>query len=51
MAEQIIAKYIRLSLDDAQTDSMSIESQRLLLDKYILDSDLTGAVRDRKSVV
>lgn len=46
MAEQIIAKYIRLSLDDAQTDSMSIESQRLLLDKYILDSDLTGAVRE-----
>lgn len=46
MAEQIIAKYIRLSLDDAQTDSMSIEHQRLLLDKYILDSDITGPVRE-----
>lgn len=46
MAEQIIAKYIRLSLDDSQTDSMSIESQRLLLDKYILDSDLSGTVRE-----
>ena len=46
MAEQIIAKYIRLSLDDAQTDSMSLSHQRLLLDKYIADSDLTGPVRE-----
>lgn len=46
MAEPIIAKYIRLSLDDAQTDSMSLGHQRLLLDKYIADSDLTGSVRE-----
>jgi len=37
----IIAKYIRLSMDDAKTDSMSIENQRLLLNKRIavLDTD------------
>lgn len=46
MAEPIIAKYIRLSLDDAQTDSMSLAHQRLLLDKHIADSDLTGPVRE-----
>ena len=46
MAEPIIAKYIRLSLDDAQTDSMSLGHQRLLLDKHIADSDLTGPVRE-----
>ncbi len=46
MAEQIIAKYIRLSLDDAQTDSMSLGHQRLLLDKHIADSNLTGPVRE-----
>ena len=46
MAEPIIAKYIRLSLDDAQTDSMSLAHQRLLLDKYIADSDFSGPVRE-----
>ena len=44
MVEQTIAKYIRLSLDDAKTDSLSIENQRLLLDEYILNSDMDGEV-------
>ena len=46
MADLIIAKYIRLSLDDSRTDSMSLEHQRLLLDQYITDSDLDGPVRE-----
>jgi DNA invertase Pin-like site-specific DNA recombinase len=33
-------KYIRLSQEDAKTDSLSIENQRLLLDRYILESDM-----------
>lgn len=44
MAEPIIAKYIRLSLDDTHTDSMSLGHQRLLLDQYIAESDLDGSV-------
>ena len=35
MSGYAIAKYIRLSLDDALTDSLSIPHQRLLLDGYI----------------
>ncbi len=46
MADLIIAKYIRLSLDDSHTDSMSLGHQRLLLDQYIADSDLDGPVRE-----
>ena len=46
MADLIIAKYIRLSLDDSHTDSMSLEHQQLLLDQYIADSDLDGPVRE-----
>ncbi len=46
MDKQILAKYIRLSLDDTQSDSMSIEHQRLILDKYILDSELDGPVQE-----
>ena len=46
MADLIIAKYIRLSLDDGHTDSMSLGHQRLLLDQYIADSDLDGPVRE-----
>ncbi len=42
MDKMVIAKYIRLSLDEAQTDSLSIQSQRLLLDQYLMDSDLDG---------
>jgi DNA invertase Pin-like site-specific DNA recombinase len=43
MAEYTIAKYIRLSLDDNVTDSMSIENQRLILDKHIADMDIPNA--------
>ncbi|MDL2258456.1 recombinase family protein [Eubacteriales bacterium OttesenSCG-928-K08] len=43
MAKAILAKYIRLSLDDAQTDSMSIENQRKLLNQHIADIDIKGA--------
>lgn len=40
LGKLIIAKYIRLSMDEAQSDSLSIENQRLLLDQYLLDSDM-----------
>jgi hypothetical protein len=43
MGEYTIAKYIRLSLDDNITDSMSIENQRLILDKHIADMDIPNA--------
>ena len=46
MADLIIAKYIRLSLDDSHTDSMSLGHQRLLLDQYIADFNLDGPVRE-----
>ena len=39
MDDYVVAKYIRLSLDDKQTGSMSISSQRKILDRYILDLD------------
>jgi len=35
MNEYVIAKYIRLSLDDAISESMSIPNQRVLLDRHI----------------
>ena len=31
----VVAKYLRLSIEDSKTDSMSIENQRLQLDGYI----------------
>jgi len=40
LADQSIVKYIRLSQEDAKTDSLSIDNQRLLLDRYILESDI-----------
>ena len=40
MADYVIAKYIRLSMDDTQSASMSIENQRLLLDKHIAGLDI-----------
>jgi DNA invertase Pin-like site-specific DNA recombinase len=43
MGNYVIAKYIRLSLDDAQTDSMSIENQRLMLNRHIADLDIPNA--------
>lgn len=38
-----IAKYIRLSLEDAKYDSLSIPNQRLLLDRHIDSLDIEGA--------
>ena len=35
MQEYVIAKYIRLSLDDVASDSMSIENQKTIIDKHI----------------
>ena len=37
----IVAKYIRLSIEDAKTESLSIENQRLVLDSFIdaMDKD------------
>ena len=46
MDKPIIAKYIRLSLDDKHSNSLSIENQRLQLDDYLLDSNLDGPVRE-----
>jgi DNA invertase Pin-like site-specific DNA recombinase len=43
MNDYTIAKYIRLSLDDSHSDSMSIENQRLILDKHIADMDIPNA--------
>lgn len=42
-SEYTIAKYIRLSADDAKSDSISIENQRLILNKHIADMDYTDA--------
>jgi DNA invertase Pin-like site-specific DNA recombinase len=39
----VIAKYIRLSIEDSKSDSMSIENQRLLLDLHISSMGLNGA--------
>ena len=44
MAECVIAKYLRLSIEDAKTDSLSIENQHRLLDRYIAEMDILGAV-------
>jgi DNA invertase Pin-like site-specific DNA recombinase len=35
----VVAKYIRLSIEDGKSESMSIENQRLLLDGYIAAMD------------
>jgi DNA invertase Pin-like site-specific DNA recombinase len=35
MAKYVFAKYIRLSLEDVKSDSLSIPNQRLLLDRHI----------------
>ena len=40
MGEYVIAKYIRLSLDDNITDSLSIPNQHLLLDRHIEDMEV-----------
>jgi len=41
--DYVIAKYIRLSIEDAKTDSLSIENQRLLLDSHIAGMDAPDA--------
>jgi DNA invertase Pin-like site-specific DNA recombinase len=43
MSEYVIAKYIRLSFDDAVTDSLSIPNQHLLLDRHIEDMEIPNA--------
>ena len=43
MNEYVIGKYIRLSQDDAVSESMSIPHQRLLLDRHIEKLDLPCA--------
>ena len=40
MNKYVIAKYIRLSLDDVITESTSIPAQRMLLDRHIDDMDI-----------
>ncbi len=35
MKRYVIAKYIRLSLEDSKYDSLSIENQRLVIDAHI----------------
>ncbi|MDR1131336.1 MAG: recombinase family protein [Oscillospiraceae bacterium] len=42
MGKLVTAKYIRLSLDEAKTGSLSIGNQRLLLDQHLMDSDMDG---------
>jgi DNA invertase Pin-like site-specific DNA recombinase len=39
----VIIKYIRLSLDEEKTGSMSIENQRLIIDRYIAEMDIEDA--------
>jgi len=39
--DYVIGKYIRLSVEDAKSDSLSIENQRLLIDKRIADMNIS----------
>jgi len=43
MFDYVIAKYIRLSIDDGISESMSIPSQRLQLDNYIEELEIPNA--------
>ena len=43
MNEYVIAKYIRLSQDDAVSESLSIPNQRLLLNRHIDELDMPNA--------
>ncbi len=43
MNEYVIAKYIRLSIEDGVTESMSIPSQHKLLDQHIEEVDIPNA--------
>lgn len=42
MDEYVLAKYLRLSMDDAITDSLSIPNQRRMLDNFIDGLDIPG---------
>ena len=43
MNEYVIAKYVRLSIEDEKTESMSIPHQQLMLDKHIDELDIPNA--------
>lgn len=43
MGSYVIAKYIRLSMEDAKSDSMSIETQSEIIDKHICDLGLSDS--------
>ncbi|MDR0223267.1 MAG: recombinase family protein [Oscillospiraceae bacterium] len=43
MSKYIIAKYIRLSVDDGITESLSIPNQRLMLDRHIDELEIPNA--------
>jgi DNA invertase Pin-like site-specific DNA recombinase len=43
MMDFVVAKYIRLSIEDGVTESMSIPHQRLLLDEHIESLDIPNA--------
>ena len=43
MGKYVIAKYLRLSVEDEKTESMSIPHQRLLLDRHIDSLDMYSA--------
>jgi len=43
MTDYIIAKYLRLSMDDAVSESMSIPHQRLMLDEFIEELSIPNA--------
>ena len=43
MSEFVIAKYVRLSIEDEKTDSLSIENQHLILDRHIEELDIPNA--------
>jgi DNA invertase Pin-like site-specific DNA recombinase len=43
MSKYVFAKYIRLSVDDGITESLSIQNQRLILDKHIDGLEIPNA--------
>ncbi|MGL6200400.1 MAG: recombinase family protein [Lachnospiraceae bacterium] len=43
MTKYVIAKYIRLSMEDEKYDSLSIPTQRKVIDRYIADMDIENA--------
>jgi DNA invertase Pin-like site-specific DNA recombinase len=43
LGRYVIAKYIRLSIEDGKNESLSVESQRLILDKHIAELCIPNA--------